>query len=335
MISEIPPVVSVMMPTFNRAHLIPTAIASVLEQDFKDLELVVVDDGSRDETEKVIREIQKQDDRLRYVRLPENRGIGMARDTALHNSRGRFIGFADSDDLWLPGKLGLQVGFMEKYSRVDMLFGDFWNLDHRNEERRGNFALGQRGLAYLQTEQVEEHLWIVNSGMEYGLLVKMFIQLGTVLLRSEILKNTGGFNRALSGPEDFEFCWRAAVCGVRYAYTDHKLVERHVGETSITANREKSWRNVIDALRVCRETIRQAQRSELLPVLRDAEQNAFRHLILAYGSSGRRNAAWKAYQDSLHSSYSTRTLVGLLVALGGPRAVRGLKKRLGTGGEAR
>ena len=125
-----PPTVSVVMPTYNRADLLPRTIASILSQDYDDLELLIVDDGSSDNTTEVIREIQEQDSRLRYLQLPENRGIGFAREAGLQHLSGKYIALADSDDLWLPGKLKAQVNVLEKHTRIGILFGDFWNIDY-------------------------------------------------------------------------------------------------------------------------------------------------------------------------------------------------------------
>src|SRR5262245_6847102 len=94
------PAVSVVLPTFNCRSLVARAISSVLEQDFGDLELLVVDDGSNDGSEDVIRNIV--DPRLTYHRLPVNRGPSAARNFGIRTARAGLIAFHDADDLWLP-----------------------------------------------------------------------------------------------------------------------------------------------------------------------------------------------------------------------------------------
>ena len=130
MVNASAPTVSIVMPTYNRADLLPRSIASILSQDFDDLQLLIVDDGSTDNTASVVKEIQNQDSRVRYLRLPENRGIGYARNAGLQHVTGKYIGLADSDDLWLPGKLKTQVEIMEQHPEIEVLFGDFWDIDH-------------------------------------------------------------------------------------------------------------------------------------------------------------------------------------------------------------
>lgn len=100
------PLVSVVLPTYNRAPLLRRSIGSVLRQSFSDLELVVVDDGSRDNTEEVVSAFN--DPRVRYLPRP-NGGVAAARNTGVQAARGRYLAFQDSDDEWLLDKLERQL----------------------------------------------------------------------------------------------------------------------------------------------------------------------------------------------------------------------------------
>ena len=100
--------ISVVIPSYNRAHLLPRTVESVKIQNFDDLEILVVDDGSSDDTESVVGALQKDEPRLRLVRHPQNRGEAAARNTGLREAAGRLIAFLDSDDAWLEGKLHRQ-----------------------------------------------------------------------------------------------------------------------------------------------------------------------------------------------------------------------------------
>lgn len=111
------PLVSVIMPTYNRAHLIATSIDSVLNQAMPDLELIVVDDRSTDETEAVIERIE--DPRIRFVQNEGRQGAGAARNLGIANARGQWIGFLDSDDQWRSEKLERQIRTLEKNPGVD------------------------------------------------------------------------------------------------------------------------------------------------------------------------------------------------------------------------
>ena len=99
--------VSIIIPTYNRANVIKRAIDSVLRQTYDSYEVVVVDDGSTDETESVIAGIQ--DARIRYIALKENQGVAHARNIGIREARYDYIAFLDSDDEWLLDKLELQM----------------------------------------------------------------------------------------------------------------------------------------------------------------------------------------------------------------------------------
>jgi glycosyltransferase involved in cell wall biosynthesis len=103
--------VSVIIPTFNRAMKTARAVASVLYQTFTDYEIIVVDDGSQDNTEAVMRQFEG---RIRYVVIPSNQGVSAARNRGIKESQAPWIAFLDSDDYWLPRKLEMQVAFFEE-----------------------------------------------------------------------------------------------------------------------------------------------------------------------------------------------------------------------------
>lgn len=106
------PTVSVVLPTYNRAEILPDAMRSVLDQSYEDLELIVVDDASPEDIESVCKAFD--DPRVRYLRMPQNGGAAAARNYGLEHVRGKYIGFHDSDDLWLPGKLARQVTLLDE-----------------------------------------------------------------------------------------------------------------------------------------------------------------------------------------------------------------------------
>lgn len=105
------PAVSVIIPTYNRAHLVKRAIKSVLVQTFTDLELLVIDDCSDDNTEEVVKSVE--DARIRYIPRSINRGASAARNMGIHEAKGEYIAFLDSDDQWLPRKLEIQLKVFE------------------------------------------------------------------------------------------------------------------------------------------------------------------------------------------------------------------------------
>ena len=116
--------VTVIIPTFNRAKLVREAIDSVLDQTYRDVEVVVIDDGSTDDTELALR---RYGTAIRYIKQ-ENRGLNAARHRGLEIARGDYIGLLDSDDLWCPFKAALDVAILDAHPQAAFVFSDFYVL---------------------------------------------------------------------------------------------------------------------------------------------------------------------------------------------------------------
>ncbi|MFZ8802021.1 MAG: glycosyltransferase family 2 protein [Candidatus Calescibacterium sp.] len=123
------PLVSCIIPTYNRAHIVGRAIRSVLNQTYKNIEVIVVDDGSQDNTQEVVLSIK--DERIRYIRLHRNFGAAFARNIGIANARGEFVAFLDSDDYFLPEKIEKQVELMLKDESIGVCYTEvYYELDN-------------------------------------------------------------------------------------------------------------------------------------------------------------------------------------------------------------
>lgn len=116
-----PPLVSVVIPTYNRAALLCEAVDSVLQQTYRNIEIIVIDDGSTDDTAAAM---QGYGDRVRYSRRA-NAGVNAARNLGIKQSRGEFLALLDSDDLWAPYKIELQVELLQSFAEVGFTFSNF------------------------------------------------------------------------------------------------------------------------------------------------------------------------------------------------------------------
>ncbi|UHA61419.1 glycosyltransferase [Metabacillus litoralis] len=129
------PLVSIITPSYNSTKFIPATIESVLAQTYQNWEMLIVDDCSKDESRKVIREYTEKDDRIKLIELTENSGAAVARNTAIKAAKGKYVAFLDSDDLWVPTKLEKQIEFMEindyafTYSKYQLMDVDGNKLD--------------------------------------------------------------------------------------------------------------------------------------------------------------------------------------------------------------
>ncbi len=124
------PAISVIMPTYNRAELLPRAINSILWQTYKDFEFIIVDDGSTDDTARLLKEYADKDKRIRILRNEKNKGIAYSRQRGLDAARGKYIAVMDSDDWSVPERLQKQIDFMDKNPEIDACTGRLGNLEN-------------------------------------------------------------------------------------------------------------------------------------------------------------------------------------------------------------
>ncbi len=128
------PLVSVIVPVFNAAPVLERAAASVLAQDLDDWELLLIDDGSTDDSAGVIEQLAARDPRIRGLSQGRNTGAAAARNAGLDAARGRYIAFLDADDAWLPQKLRLQLGFMTAQGAA-LCYTGFWRMSGAGQVR--------------------------------------------------------------------------------------------------------------------------------------------------------------------------------------------------------
>ena len=129
------PNVSIIIPTYNRAHLVGRSIQSVLNQTYKDFELIIIDDDSIDNTEDIIKEYQKKDKRIKYLKHVKNKGGSAARNTGIKAAKGKYIALLDSDDEWLPEKIDKQVKEMKNLSS-DIWGGIYCGFYYANSKNK-------------------------------------------------------------------------------------------------------------------------------------------------------------------------------------------------------
>ncbi len=213
------PTVSVIIPTYNRAKLLKRAIKSVLNQEFGDFELIVVDDASLDNTPEVVKRIE--DGRIRYIRLKKNSGGPVARNTGIKKARGEFIALLDDDDEWLPNRLDVQVKKFENLNReVGVVYGGFYYVSQQNGR-----VLGKRLPKY--------------RGDVYGhLLRENFIGSPTLLIKRECFKRAGLFDPDLSSSQDWDM-WLRIAKHYRFDYVDEIVAKYYVHGRQISFNMKK------------------------------------------------------------------------------------------------
>jgi glycosyltransferase involved in cell wall biosynthesis len=191
------PLVSVVIPAFNAGYTIDRALASVFAQDYEALEILVIDDGSTDNTGE--RVASCFDGRVRLSRLERNCGEAAAMNRALALAKGEFVAFLDADDEWLPGKLRIQVPLLAADSNMSFVCSRWRQVDESG----------------CVTEQPDLALFgpSTSTSLWRELLARAFVLKSTVVARSGHLAATGGFDTALPVADDQDMWIRLALLG--------------------------------------------------------------------------------------------------------------------------
>lgn len=196
--------VSIIIPTYNRANYIKRAIESVLAQTYKNMEIVIVDDGSTDKTPKVISELSKKDPRIFVLRNKTNLGIAKSLNEGIEEAGGKYIARLDDDDFWSDSKkLEKQVEFLEKHPEYVLVGGGMIKIDTKGREIK----------RYLFPENDED---IRKSLLVYNLFVQ-----STVLFRKNTWQEVGGYNEKLNSlGEDRDLWLRLGRLGKFYNFQE-------------------------------------------------------------------------------------------------------------------
>jgi glycosyltransferase involved in cell wall biosynthesis len=189
--------VSAIVPVYNGERFLADCLKSVLAQDYKPLEILVLDDGSTDATPQIAKSFGE---RIRYVRQ-KNAGEASARNKAVELAGGEFIAFLDADDLWYPGKISAQVSVMERYPDYGVVYGEFRRIDDA-------FRYEPGALATVDPAGEIDSVW---SGWLYPrLLLDSWVHIITAMVRKEVFATVGAFDQDLCIGTDYDFWIRVS-----------------------------------------------------------------------------------------------------------------------------
>src|SRR5512139_1580478 len=213
------PKVSVIIPTYNRLPMLKEAVNSVLTQHFEDIELIVVDDGSTDGT---VEEMKWYGGRVKLIQHSQNKGVSAARNKGILHARGKCIAFLDSDDLWVKGKLKIQVAFLDDNPHYPICYTDeIWI-------RRGK-----------RVNPMLKHA--KYSGWIFEKCVPLCtISPSSVMMRKTLFPKVGLFDEALPVCEDYDF-WLRVSARFPIFFIPRKLIIKRGGHPDQLSQR--SWGN--------------------------------------------------------------------------------------------
>lgn len=329
------PIVSVIVPTYNYERFIEHSLMSLRAQTYPHWECVVIDDGSTDKTEEVVRRHGREDERIKYLRQ-RNQRQAAAKNNGLRNSRGEYVQFLDADDAIEPLKFERQVAFLQAHPEVDIVYsGVRFFSDERPNERR------------LRMDGVERP-WmpeISGSGAEMvsALLRENIMVINSPLVRRSVITDVGPFDDALPPAEDWDYWLRSAIAGKRFHYEDREgmraLVRYH--RASSSSDRVRMYdstlrmRGKIDAL-LEDDGLRRLNRDNMVlehgllgfeEVTRGHRLNGVKNFMRAGAKDRKLNVKLRWWLCALAAPFLTERALRNMAALSLPRALARVLRR--------
>lgn len=296
------PLVSVVIPTRDRASLVARAIESALSQSLDDLEVIVVDDGSADDTRQKVANID--DSRVYLETLPSGRGAGAARNAGILRARGAYIALLDSDDQWHPDKLARQYGLYEAGNGHDVVcYTQVWQI---NETSR----------RVVPTYEIEDGQSVPTYLFEAdGMMQTSTLFLPTALARDVL------FDADLSRHQDYDFCVRLEAAGARFRMIKEPLAcwyvesDRDRLSSSVDFDASQRWLDAVGS-----EWDKRTRLGFLL-----------REVMPRYAIADRRRmyTAWLALQGAFHGLLSLRKALRMAARVPFPKWARHTARVLG------
>jgi len=214
------PLVSVITPTYNRSEFIEETVKSVLGQTMEDFEFLIIDDGSYDDTKSVL-DSYLADDRIRYF-YQENQGQSVARNIGLKNSRGRFICFIDSDNVWLPDKLAVQISMMQDNPSVDVIYGDCILIDKQSRE--------------VGVKNIRRYSGHIAPQM----LKDNCVSMNTAMARRQCFDELGGMNGKRRVADDYDL-WLRFSAKYKFLYVPEYFAKYRVMDDQISSDKRRRF----------------------------------------------------------------------------------------------
>ncbi|MFB0555261.1 MAG: glycosyltransferase family 2 protein [Phycisphaerae bacterium] len=297
--------VSVIIPTYNRAEYVTQAIDSVLAQTYEDYEIIVVDDGSIDNTKEVL---EPYTDNITYI-YQENAGVSAARNTGIRVAKGEWIAFLDSDDEWLPEKLAVQIRAVERHPQ---LVAHTVNVDFSNYEDHDQTSFLHCGFTLKDEEG------IIKAPLLLHFKHRTIVMPQAVICRKVAAVQAGLFDESLSICEDYDFMCRIALQG-SWGYSTKVLAilyRRPEGIKNLSAERYS------DAIKRCsslikthlklleNNTLTEHERRFTAKLLSSNFRELGQHLLLKEDYKGAR----ESFKLAFHSYLSVKSILWSMVS---------------------
>ncbi|MDH3974418.1 MAG: glycosyltransferase [Deltaproteobacteria bacterium] len=274
--------VSVIIPTYNRAHFIAECLESVLNQTCGDYEVILIDDGSTDDTEAVIKPYL---DRIRYIKQ-ENQGNAGARNSGVELAKGEILAFNDSDDLWLPDKLEKQINYLDEHPQVDMVCGN--GLFFGSHKLEGKPVIPFKRAVPLERDGVSLA----------SIFMKSSLRTPTMVVRRKVFHKVGGFDPDFKVCVDLDFAFRVLM-HFNVAFMNEPLFKLRKHDGHVGGDSE---RRTLYNIRAIEKLLRDyAEAKDLIGEENIKRRISYRYCRLGsiYGRKGRKKDALDAFKKAL------------------------------------
>lgn len=209
--------ISVIIPTYNREKLISRALESVVNQTYKDIEIIVIDDNSNDNTEEVVREYIKRYNFIKYIKHNINKGGSSARNTGIKAAKGDFIAFLDSDDEWDLNKLEKVHDIFSKDKSIKLVYSDIYLIDEKSRKR----------VVDIKEKWDDPYLGLLQRNIIGGT--------SSIVISKDVIKNVGFFKDGLPSCQDWDFYIDIAKSNKIYSIKE-PLTSYYIHLDSISGN---------------------------------------------------------------------------------------------------
>ncbi len=319
-VPESRPSVSTIIPTYNRAYTLRDAIESALRQTYLNFEIIVVDDGSSDNTREIVASLPQE--KIRYVRHERNRGCSAAYNTGIAAATGRLVAFLDSDDVWKPDYLERQLGLMSRHVEVDAVFSDteIW-------ERSVTPSLVGLLNAFpklLRSDRGVTEYVFTGRQIYLCLLEEVPIKPSAFIVKREMFEKSGVFDEAWPSGTDWDLFIRLSRWAC-FGYTHLPLVvQRRTPDSTFETNREQDKQFILKVFTKEKRALHNDPAA--LRAIKRGMRDRCNDLGFIYLESGRRGEAMAAYWRAFKE---TREIMMLAKAASVflPGRVRALAKR--------
>jgi glycosyltransferase involved in cell wall biosynthesis len=314
--NRVNPTISVVIPTFQSADVLPRALRSVLTQSFSELEVIVVDDGSTDNTRDVVDQTKAVDSRVYYV-YQRNQGPAVARNTGIDTASGALIAFLDADDEWYCQKLDKQVAVFQKYPEIDFVFTDSVRHNSITHQSRIFSTLNELSFQNLDMHRVEvagSLFEISPSSLRQEVYRKNFIHLSSVLVKKEKVLEVGGFDPLRHGTEDIDL-WVRLSPMVKFGYLQEVLSTHYYDGRNVSTISEKWLLELVDYHSTC---LTSPDYMDLNYLAFSLLARSYKLLISYYGHHYSPLKAMQVYRQSLKQGLNPRLTLYTAMTLLGP-----------------